>query len=157
MTEPLLQQAGHDSTLQVAAARLGGAVEELVRGEIRKSYALFEKKLEERIAELPKPSPSVAVPDAQKLAQSLSQSGALRTEINKALEESFKTLIPQLIQRFRQDIDQRVGSQGGGGGGGTDVHAVVSSTELKEMLEERFRAMLLFIKQDVIPKELQRR
>jgi hypothetical protein len=57
------------------------------------------------------------------------------------------------VKRLRGEIEKRIQS-GEGGVGSTaavSIKAVVSSSELKEVLEERFRTMLAYLKQEVIP------
>ena len=78
-----------------------------------------------------------------------------QTEIRNQLEVAFQSVLPGLVKRLRGEIEKRIASGeaegGAGGGGGASIAEVVSSPELKEVLEERFRTMLAYLKQEVIP------
>ena len=89
--------------------------------------------------------------DVKKLTADLLASAELTNHINNCLEQGLRNVIPQLIQRLKTEA----GSGGEGGSAGPrDIQSVVNSVEMKEMLEDQFRTMLLYLKQDVIPKEL---
>ncbi len=83
-----------------------------------------------------------------------------QTEIRKQLEEAFQGVLPGLVKRLRGEIEKRLqsGDVGGGGGGvgGASIMEVVRSNELKEVLEERFRTMLTYLQQDVIPSAIRK-
>ncbi len=82
-----------------------------------------------------------------------------QAEIRKQLEEAFQRVLPGLVKRLRGEIEKRLQSgevTGGGGGGGASINDVVRSNELKEVLEERFRTMLTYLQQDVIPSAIRK-
>ncbi len=88
-------------------------------------------------------------------ADELFASEGFAAAVNAKIQEALQAVLPTMVKRFRSEIDQAIasGSSGGGEGGGpSNIDAIVNSTALKEMLEERFRSMLLYLKQDVIPK-----
>ena len=60
----------------------------------------------------------------------------------------------QILKRFRSEMEQAVSELPSSSGAGTpsDLQSVINSTEMKEMLEDRFRQMLLYLKTEVIPK-----
>ena len=69
------------------------------------------------------------------------------------MEKAFQTVLPQLIKRFKKEIDERLQEiVGGGGAAGMDLGSLANSNELKEMLDGRFRQMMLYLKQEIIPK-----
>lgn len=98
------------------------------------------------------PAPTL---DMEKLADEVSNSAPVRERVNQSLEAGLRNVLPQILQRLKQEIEERIG-ENAGGGGSCDIHALVNSTELKEMLEGQFRQMLQYLTQDVIPKELQK-
>ena len=82
---------------------------------------------------------------------------AFQTEIRKQLEEAFQGVLPGLVKRLRGEIEKRLQSgEVGGAGGGASIAQVVTSNELKEVLEERFRTMLTYLQSDVIPNAIRR-
>ncbi|MEE8143408.1 MAG: hypothetical protein V3T77_09940 [Planctomycetota bacterium] len=85
-------------------------------------------------------------------------SSQLKKEIKAQLQEALKAVLPELVKRFRLEIEKHIPASGENGSGeaAPDLRAMINSTEMKEALEERFRSMLLFLKQEVIPKAIQK-
>ena len=93
---------------------------------------------------LPKPesaAPAESV-DLEQLRHELESSEAFTDHINKCLQEGLKNIMPGLIKRLKPESVP------------VDPTSIIASVEMKEMLEERFRQMLLYLKQEVIPKEV---
>ena len=135
-----------------AADQLLGAMRALVAEESRRTCQelLAEMKLD-AASEDGGPAPTL---DMEKLADEVSNSAPLKERVNQSLEAGLRNVLPQILQRLKQEIEERLGSKNVGGSG--DIQAIVNSTELKEMLEGQFRQMLRYLTQDVIPKELQK-
>ena len=77
-----------------------------------------------------------------------------KAHVNGCMEKAFQTVLPQLIKRFKAEVEERISSAGAGGG---DADSTINSERMKELLDGRFRQMLLYIKQDVVPKAVQQR
>jgi hypothetical protein len=88
-------------------------------------------------------------------AEHLFAAPAWQNAVQGIIHAAFQEVLPSLVKRLREDIDQRLSGAGGGGGGGASISEVVNSVQMKEMIDERFRSMLLYLKQEVIPKALQ--
>ena len=73
--------------------------------------------------------------------------------VNGCMEKAFQTVLPQLIKRFKAEVEERFS----GSGESVDVDAMINSERMKELLDGRFRQMLLYIKQDVVPKAVQQK
>lgn len=76
-------------------------------------------------------------------------------EVNSLIEAAFQSVVPQLVKRLQKMVDERP-ARGAETAGVVDPQSVVNSEAMKEMIEEKFRQMLLYLKQDVIPKTLQK-
>ncbi|MFN0057258.1 MAG: hypothetical protein ACKVX7_02275 [Planctomycetota bacterium] len=89
-------------------------------------------------------------------AEQLFVSPSWQKAVQSIIQDALQNVLPGLIKRLREDIDKRLGEGGGAeSGGGAGISKVVNSAEMKEMIEERFRMMLLYLKQEVIPKAVQ--
>lgn len=81
-----------------------------------------------------------------------------QAEIRRQLEEAFQGVLPGLVKRLRGEIEKRIQTgEAGAPGGVLTMDQIVGSSELKEVLEERFRTMLAYLKQEVIPQVIQQR
>lgn len=74
----------------------------------------------------------------------------VKAAINTMIQEALQAVLPSLVKRFRTEMQKAFTELGGG----VNIEDVVNSTEMKEMLEDRFRHMLLYLKQEVIPKAM---
>lgn len=76
--------------------------------------------------------------------------------VNGKVTEALQAVLPTLVKRLREEVESVASGGGGGGGGGAPagIESVVNSNEMKEMLEDRFRQMLLYLKQEVIPQAM---
>lgn len=75
----------------------------------------------------------------------------VRAAINGMIQEALQSVLPSLVKRFRSEMQNAFTDLGGG----VNIEEVVNSAEMKEMLEDRFRHMLMYLKQDIIPKAIQ--
>ncbi len=124
------------------------AVDDAVAGAVAEVRATME----ERLASLPTGGGGAAPVDPQQIlaiAPQICSLPAFQSEIRKQLEDAFQGVLPGLVKRLRGEIEKRI--QTGETGSGVSVAAVIGSSELKEVLEERFRTMLAYLKQEVIP------
>ncbi len=139
-----------------AGAQLLSALRTVILEETGRAVGEVTAKLESRLAETPRGS--AQTPDLKKLVEEIGASSAFKDRINVSLEQGLRNVLPQIVQRMKQEIDDRLKGKGSGGNGSEapGVKSVVNSIEMKEMLEDRFRTMLLYLKQEVIPKEIQR-
>lgn len=137
---------------QGSSADLMDALKALIQEETSRALAEVTKKLDARAAETPRG----ATPDIKKLVDEIVGSATFRDRVNGSLEQGLRNVLPQIVQRMKQEIEDRLKTKPGGGSESVSVKTVVNSIEMKEMLEDRFRTMLLYLKQEVIPKELQR-
>ena len=89
----------------------------------------------------------------------LCSSPAFQTEIRKQLESAFQGVLPGVVQRLRGALEKQLqsGEVSQATTGGSLVSEVLNSDELKELLEDRFRTMLTYLKQEVIPTALGQR
>ena len=91
-------------------------------------------------------------------AAELFASQSWRKELNAVIEGAFQTVLPQLVKRFRKEIEQQVSKIPAGAEGEAaaaapaDIDSIIGSVEMKEMIDEKFRHMLMYLKQEVIPK-----
>lgn len=74
----------------------------------------------------------------------------VKAAINTMIQDALQAVLPSLVKRFRTEMQKAFTELGGG----VNIEDVVNSTEMKEMLEDRFRHMLLYLKQEVIPKAM---
>lgn len=81
-----------------------------------------------------------------------------KLEFNRRLEGAFQTVLPQLIKRFKAEIDERLqqAQSSNSGGGELDFQKLANSEAMKEMLDDKFRHMLIYLRQEVIPKTIQK-
>lgn len=87
-------------------------------------------------------------------AHELFEAPSWKEEFNQRLEGAFQTVLPQLIKRFKAEIDERL-ADAQSGGGEADYKRLANSEAMKEMMDDKFRQMLLYLKQEVIPKAVQ--
>lgn len=133
---------------QEVTSSVGAAIEEAVAGAI----AELKSTVEERIAAIPAGGGSISGEAFLAAAPQLCALPQFQQEIRRQLEDAFQGVLPGLVKRLRGEIEKRIQSgEAGGGSGAVSIKAVVSSNELKEVLEERFRTMLAYLKQEVIP------
>lgn len=76
--------------------------------------------------------------------------------VNGCMEKAFQTVLPQLIKRFKAEVEERI-TGSSPSGAPVDADALINSERMKELLDGRFRQMLLYIKQDVVPKAVQQK
>ena len=96
------------------------------------------------------PNPTQSEPSFN--SQEFLSSAEFRSTINTLMEEAFQSVLPQLLKRLKQEIEHRVQNQPH-----VDFASLVNSEQMKEMLDGRFRQMMLFLKQDVIPKSIDKK
>ena len=77
----------------------------------------------------------------------------LHKQVNAHMEAAFQTVLPQLIKRFKKEVEERLQTVGGT----VNAEAIAGSEKLKELLDARFRQMVLYLKQDVIPRSIDQR
>ena len=82
----------------------------------------------------------------------LLETDEFKAYVNGCMEKAFQTVLPQLIKRFKAEVEERLS---GATGQSVDVDGMINSERMKELLDGRFRQMLLYIKQDVVPKAVQ--
>ncbi len=94
-----------------------------------------------------------------KIVPELCSTPEFQSEIRKQLESAFQGVLPGLVQRLRGEIEKKLqsGETPRATSGGSSVSEVVNSDELKELLEDRFRTMLTYLKQEVIPMAIGQR
>ncbi|MGE3165262.1 MAG: hypothetical protein AB7O52_10180 [Planctomycetota bacterium] len=128
-----------DTMTRPPGAKPGGEVADLVRSIVREELANLAGTLDEKAGEL------FDAPN-------------WRHEFNRRLEGAFQTVLPQLIKRFKAEIDERLqqAQASGSGGGELDFQKFANSDAMKEMLDDKFRHMLIYLRQDVIPKTIQK-
>ncbi len=85
-------------------------------------------------------------------AETLFASEEWKKQVNQMIQEALKGVLPTMVKRFRTEMEDAMGDLPSGSGGDGDSSSVINSTQMKEMLEDRFRQMLLYLKTDVIPK-----
>ncbi len=134
--------------VQQSLNQLGDSLRAMVKEEVAAALSGQASSPESAGANL---SPEVLSESLKDAAPELFASMEWKKEFNSLIESAFHTVLPQLIKRFKLEVDQRLKE---GGGGSVDVNDLVSSTEFKEHIDEKFRHMVLYIKQDVIPKAL---
>ena len=148
-----------------AAAALADAVRAMVHQEVATAVedavagAVAELKatLDERFSALPAAGGGGGFGKEEFLAAApqLCSLPQFQQEIRRQLEDAFQGVLPGLVKRLRGEIEKRIQSgeagTAAGSGSALTIKTVVSSSELKEVLEERFRTMLAYLKQEVIP------
>jgi hypothetical protein len=136
---------------QEVSAAVATAVEDAVAGAV----AELKSTLDERLSTLPTGGEGGGFGKEEFLAAApqLCALPQFQQEIRRQLEDAFQGVLPGLVKRLRGEIEKRIqsGESAGGGGAALTIKTVVSSSELKEVLEERFRTMLAYLKQEVIP------
>jgi len=136
---------------QEVSAAVSTAVEDAVAGAV----AELKSTLDERLAGLSATGGggSFGTEEFLAAAPQLCSLPQFQQEIRRQLEDAFQGVLPGLVKRLRGEIEKRIqsGEAGGGAGAAVTIKAVVGSSELKEVLEERFRTMLAYLKQEVIP------
>jgi hypothetical protein len=135
---------------QEVSAAVHSAVDDAVAGAV----AEVKATLEERLATLPAASSGgMGKEEFLAAAPQLCALPQFQTEIRRQLEDAFQGVLPGLVKRLRGEIEKRIqgGEAGAPGSAAVSIRAVVTSSELKEVLEERFRTMLAYLKQEVIP------
>ncbi|MEM7165252.1 MAG: hypothetical protein AAF581_07295 [Planctomycetota bacterium] len=162
--EQTAEKVVNEQRMVEVVSGLMDTIREAAREEAKLAGNAILAKIEEQ---LPAPG-SGGGGDGQDVVQALSeraselfQSQNWRKELNSVIEGAFQTVLPQLVKRFRKEIEEQMSKLPAPAASAdgeavaaapTDVNAVIASTEMKEMIDEKFRHMLMYLKTEVIPK-----
>lgn len=134
----MAKQTAQPVALQEHMNALSGQLLETIRAVVQAETSAVETRLAAKLNAAP------VAGDSQEF----------KNEVNACMEKAFQTVLPQLIKRFKEEIDERLKEVVGSSvaASGLDLGSLANSDELKEMLDGRFRQMMLYLKQDIIPK-----
>lgn len=142
-------------------ATLMETIRETAREEAKLAGNAILTKLEEQASATGGGDGGDVVQALSERAGELFASQSWRKELNGVIEGAFQTVLPQLVKRFRKEIEEQMSKLPAASGDGSaapaaaapaDVNSIIGSTEMKEMIDEKFRHMLLYMKQEVVPK-----
>ena len=137
-------------------AKNAPTAEESVQGFSDQLVAVIRAVVKEELASVETRIADAGAGGGSVSTDELLKSPAFSKGVNDCMEKAFQTVLPQLIKRFKDEVEERFQdfNKGGGGTGNVDVKSLANSEAMKEMLDGRFRQMLLYLKQDIIPKAI---